>query len=384
MGIAIRAIPGLALTVVACAALGGSSPSAENPPSAAGGPAFTLSAGVVVDPAAPVVYLARPEGEVEAFDPVSARVLWRSDDAARPLFALGDLLLAQREVGPGLPLAILDAATGDLRQRLDVPLPDGLRAAIDETHALRFTVSARAVGGAVVLEWEYLERDDLGVSPPDGRPYARREQGAVRVELGDGTARALAEGEVPAAVAAPLPAPVMRLLAAGELRVPPWRVGDVLAATRQIHEPGEQRLVLDRWRADSGEALPEVTLGEGRPVAVLPAADHRHLMVVTALEIVAESPDRYLWTIHSLETGEMVTSRRASRSAVPFYLVQGRLVFREPAFGRRVDGRWEEWPLRLLAVDPRSGEELWERELRDPAFRGPAPPRLPPGTAGPA
>ena len=27
-------------------------------------------------------------------------------------------------------------------------------------------------GEAVILEWEYLERDDLGVSPPGGRPFA--------------------------------------------------------------------------------------------------------------------------------------------------------------------------------------------------------------------
>ena len=76
----------------------------------------------------------------------------------------------------------------------------------------------------------------------------------------------------------PLPAPVERLVAAGELRGPPWRSGAVLAAAQQLFEPGGARLVVKRWWAESGEALPEVTLAHGRPVAVpfdLPEIERR-------------------------------------------------------------------------------------------------------------
>jgi hypothetical protein len=341
----------------------------------AGGDPFELAAGVVVDPAAPSIYLARPGAGIVALDAVSGKIRWSSDEAARPLIARGGLLVAQRESGAGLPLAILDSADGAVRQRLELPLPEGIRAAVDETLAVRFTISTRGLGERVLLEWDYLARDVLGVSPPGGRPFARHEAGAVGLDLGGGEARVLAGDELPDVVDDALPPAVERLVAAGELRAPPWRTGELLAAARQMHEPGAQRLVLDRWRADTGEALPEVTLREGRPVAALAAADHRHLLVVSPLEVIAEMPERYLWTVHSLATGEAVMSRRAARSAAPFCLLGDMLLYLDPPSGRRVEGGWQERPLRLLALDIESGVELWQREVRDPAFRGPAPPR---------
>lgn len=373
MRIATRAGLSLALVAMACASAGPPAGPAS-PPGAGDADAFELAPGVLVDPAA-AIYLARPAGGVAALDPDSGRTLWSSGEAARPLIAGHGLLVAQRESGSGLPLAILDAADGALRQRLDLPLPEGVRAAVDESLEVRFTASARLIGDRLRIDWDYLERDVLGVTPPGGRPFARHETGAVGLDLADGEARPLAADELPAAVAEALPPPIERRVAAGELRGPLWRTGGLLAAARQIHQPGAQRLVLDRWRADTGEPLPEVTLQRGRPVAVLAAADRRHLMVVSPLEVVAGSAERYLWTIHSLASGEAVTRRRAARSATPFCLLRGLLLHLAPPSGRRVEGGWEETPLRLLALDVESGAELWQRQVRDPAFRGPAPPR---------
>ncbi len=337
--------------------------------------AFELAPGVVVDPAAPRIYLAHPGIGIEALDPATGEPLWSSDEAARPLFAHGGRLLAQRESGGGLPLAILEAEGGGVLRRFEVPLPEGVQAAIDESLERRFRISSRAAGAVVLLEWEFLERDALGVSPPGGRAFARRELGALKIDLATGEARAVERAGQLATGGDPLPSPVERLVASGELAARPWRAGEVLAAVQQLYEPGRSRLVLRRWRVDTGAALPEVTLWEGRPVAVLPSADRRHLLVVSPLGGAASERERYLWTIHSLSTGEAVGSRRAERSATPFCLLASMLIHLEPPAGRRLEGRWVERPLRLRAADLAAGTELWQRPLRDTAFRGPAPPR---------
>lgn len=369
----------LALLATACGSAGPPAASAGDRAKAPAAPSAELVPGIVVDPAAGALYLAVPGGGIEALDAATGRPLWSSEEAARPLLAVGGRLLAQRESGTGLPLALLNAAGGGLLRRFDAPLPVGVRASVDQSLQADFRLAARASGDGAILEWEYLERDPSGTSPPDGRAFARRDLGSLRLDLESG--QAAPPGEDEAAAGEPLPEPVELLVAAGELR-PPWRAGAVLAAAQQLWEPAAGRLVLRRWLATTGEALPEVTLLEGRAVAVLPSADKRHLLVVTTRAGEAAGPEPYLWSLHLLATGEAVLERPAARSATPFVLLAGRLIFVEPPSGRRVEGRWEERPRRLRALEAASGVELWQRPVRDPAFRGPVPPRPQPPSEG--
>ncbi len=357
-------------------------PDAEQPPEGAAvrATAFELAPGVVVSPAEEAVYVARPEGGTEAVQVRSGETLWSSEAAERPLIATGGRLLAQRGRGAGLPLVVLDAADGEALLRIDAPLPQGVHAGFGETLERRFTIAPALLGETAILEWEYLERDALGVSPPGGRAFARRDLGALRVDLLTGRATLEERGGSTTGDSelAPL---VARLMTEGELRSPPWRSGELLAATRQLYGP--DRLVLRRWRAETGKALPEVVLSEGRPVAVLPSPDRRHLLVVRRRDAEAGGGEPYLWTIHSLASGRQLGERPAERSATPFCLLGATLLFPEPPAGRRVQGEWREEPLALRALDIRSGDELWRRPLRDSAFRGPAPPR-PPAPPSPA
>ena len=370
----VSTMTALLLVTVSCASAEGPAPVSDVTDEGQGAVAeagvFELAPGVLIEPPR-TVYLARPEGGIESVDAETGEPSWRSAAAARPLLVRGGRLLAQRESGAGLALAVLDTVDGRSLLELDVPLPEGVVAPLDESLGVSFTLRPRVVDGAAVLEWEYLERDVLGVSPPEGRPFARRELGAVKVDLRSGSAAAVDRKEL-SPVAGILPPSVQGLIAAGELRMGPWRSGGLLAAAQQLYEPRE-RLVLRRWRTGGGEALPEIQLAEGRAVAVLPAADRRHLLVVrrTAEPRAAEP---YLWSIHSLATGEPLEELRSERSAAPFCLLRGRLFYLEPPSAKRTQDGWLELPLRLRALDPDSGEELWQRPVRDPVFRGPVPP----------
>ncbi len=148
----------------------------------------------------------------------------------------------------------------------------------------------------------------------------------------------------------------------------------MLAALVERAESGRHRTVLRRWQAETGAALPEVTLADQRPVARLASADDRHLVLTSALRAGAATSQRYLWSIHSLSTGERLAELEESRSAMPFCVLGNRLLVLSPASGPRVAGAWVEQPPGLRAVDLETGAEVWRRPVRETAYRGPRPP----------
>ena len=135
------------------------------------------------------------------------------------------------------------------------------------------------------------------------------------------------------------------------MRKAPWRIGPILAlAADRVTTEGPQ-VVLRRWDAESGAPLPDVKLFEGRPVARLPSADGRHLLISSLPEESSGAWERYLWSIFSLASGELVAEMRHHRSADRFSILGATLLHLSQPFGRRVGDEWVEEPLKLRAVD---------------------------------
>ncbi len=366
--------PSLALAVVvACAGVSGPTERSTwaEPPETS----VELAAGVVVAGDGAALYLMTPAGEVAAVETATGRSLWTSAAAARPLALAAGRLLVQREApapAGGLALALLDPATGDAAAPLfEAPLPPGVRPLIEQTLEESFELTARRQDADVLLSWSYRYRPVTGVSPPaGGEPVARHERGILRVD----PRAATAVGAPSPAAGEPLPKTVRRALDDNEAARRAWRLADLWAAIEARREPGGARVLsLLRWQAPDWEALPGVRLFEGPAVAHLPSADGRHLMVAAAL---AEPSgwDRFRWSLFSLETAESAGELSSDRSVGPFLVRGGRLVHLAQPWGRRIDGRWVEAPLRVRAVELASGAEIWWRAVRDPAFRGPRPP----------
>src|SRR3954464_6830475 len=93
---------------------------------------FILRHATIVDSAHGAVYVAKPNGTIDAVDVASGRTLWTSADAALPLGADQGLLVAQVEEKPWaterFQIVILDAAGGQKLAEATITLPAGVRA----------------------------------------------------------------------------------------------------------------------------------------------------------------------------------------------------------------------------------------------------------------
>ena len=339
---------------------------------------FELGPGVIIEGHGRVTFVMRPSGGIEAVDAQSGESMWSTNAAAKPLALLGSRLVAQAEATrPGvLPIVVLDTRDADTPALpTEVPLPAEVFAYIDQPLGGSFAAHARADGGEVVVSWNYLEQEVSGMAPAPGTsPVRRRFEGGARVNVATGEIQVLESAPTPASP--PLPPPVEHMVENRELRQPPWRAGRVLATTTEREtENGRRRVVLRRWDAETGEALPEVVLFEGRPRALLPSADSQHVVITSRLE-GAEAPvwERYRWSVYSLASGKVLGELRWHTSATPFCVLDGTLLLMTQPFNRRVEDRNVEQPLALRAVSLDSGAQTWSRPVRDTTYRGPHPP----------
>src|SRR5262245_43772920 len=158
------------------------SPAAAAPLSAVAGgaaDAVVLRPGAVVDPGRGVVYLMRPRGGIDALELSSGRSLWSTQDAAKPLLAAGELLIALAERSrpgaadpaspPRLDVVLLDARDGRPRRTIRVALPDRLWSAVDDGPGRSLKVAATLQrGGGVVVSWLVEETPMKGIAPEAG------------------------------------------------------------------------------------------------------------------------------------------------------------------------------------------------------------------------
>src|SRR5438132_7889666 len=121
---------------------------------------FELRAGVVFDPSRAALYLMNAHGGIDAIDIRSGRLLWTATRAAKPLWVLDYLVIAQLNSDDRvLRMAMLDARrSGSVVRETAVELPQGVRTSIDEGLGISFETSARGSDGAVVVSWRFSRR----------------------------------------------------------------------------------------------------------------------------------------------------------------------------------------------------------------------------------
>lgn len=331
--------------------------------------------GIVVTAERKVAYVMRPGGGIEAVDLASGRPLWQSRHADKPLLLADHRLLAQADdAGTSvLHLVVLDPATGRKIAAADARMPAGVRVAIDEGLDSSFATTAEDAGRDAVVSWRLSERRLAGGLGPGGEhPTLREASGRLRVDLASARSRPV-ESEGAAVPPASLPGEIGRLVSAGALSRPPLRSGTVLAATARGTGDAADCVVLRRWDARTGAALPDARLFCGAFLVQAGSVDGRQLLVVSREE--GGAPDAYTWSLYAVESGERIAHLPSASSAAPFVVVASRLVQQAEPSGRLADGRWVSEPLRLRAVDLQSGAEAWTCPVRDTAYNGPYPAR---------
>jgi hypothetical protein len=339
---------------------------------------FQLCPGVVVDPVRGAAYLMNPQRGIDAIELSSGRLIWSTSAAAKPLVLSDQRLVAQAETAGdahSLRIVVLDTKrAGKAVLEASLPLPPDVSPSINDGLGARFTVDARAGDGVVSIWWSFSQRTVSGMFRPGGTPE-RTQSGAARVDLKTGRveslsaaqARALQRGDSAAGKPPPAPGP-------GIQQSPARRAGDFFIATElKAADPG-WRTILKRWNARSGEPLPEVEVKAGFTVANA-SADGSLVLMFEAAGAAATGLGSYRWSVYSLATGEQVAALRMPLSATAFFIWRSFLVYESPPYGRRVNQKWVEEPRGLQAVDATTGSEVWNRALRETAYRGPFPAR---------
>jgi hypothetical protein len=155
---------------------------------------------------------------------------------------------------------------------------------------------------------------------------------------------------------------------------PPVATGAVLAATELVgsRTSPAARVVLKRWDRSNGTSLADVELLRGPHILEFRSVDEQHLLI--AERVAPGEFEEYEWSVFSLETGERIGKFRHHRSHAQFFVADSTIVFVEPPYSRRESDKIVDHPRQVRAAVLGSGSVIWERELRDTAYRGPFPP----------
>jgi hypothetical protein len=333
-----------------------------------------LGPGVLVDASSGVLYAMAPDGRLEGVEVQSGRVVWRTDRAARPLASRGGRLLAQTETGgPGSDLAVvlLDAVEPGVDGiEVRVPLPGKVDPAIDDGPGRRFLASGRLDGDDAWVTWSFCTTPTSGFDP-GGAGGEECAEGAYRFDPASGEGGAVDPAAARLPPDPPLPEPLARRVEEGRLGGRLWRAGDRIVTTRE-----ERQVWLQRFDAESGEALPEVLLfGGGERVVRYPSADRRHLLASGPGP--SGLPGTWRWALYDLASGEPLGEIVQPAVGARFVVHGTVLVQVAPRQRRRSGEAWLEEPLRLRAVDLETGDVVWTRPLRDPTWWGPMAPADP-------
>jgi hypothetical protein len=298
--------------------------------------------------------------------------------AQKPLLLIENTLIAQavpEGTGNVLRLIFLDTANGGAKKtHIDIELPEGVRASIDDGAGTAFRVDTWAVKDGFAVEWTYSAVPVRGAlqDPTEAQSSERRWEGAARVNLETGGVHPADPGSRPDAKPAP-PADLSRLEKSGDLISPLWLSGDTYAAAARVRQDGSVRTVLKRWRATKGDSLPDITLFTEDYTVQYPSADTRHLLA-SRRNNSADASGRYDWMIFSIATGEQIAELHLDIPAAWFFVIGGSLIHDVPRRAVRVDDTWVGESPKLRAIDMQTGSEQWTWNLRDTAFRGSMPP----------
>lgn len=303
--------------------------------------AFELRPGVIVDLDRRLVYLMSAEGGIDAVDLARGTRAWSTNQAAKPLALAGSLLICQAEFlqgGNELRIVVLDTQQrGKLVVEGTAKLPAGVEGSIDETLNSLFVASVRFSGGVAFVSWTHSKRFVKGTPP--GPPEiagekTQLERASTEPSITSGTLRIdLSTGAMSPAKAEEVPAPA-------PTRPPDLPIGERLAAVS-----GPQFL-----SADGRNVLSTQRIGDDKVW------------------------DKYRWTIYDRRTGERVGTFRTHLSLAPFFLLDSQTIYETGPYVRRTEKGLVEEPLKIRAVDLRTGLELWAWQVRDTTFRGPFPP----------
>jgi hypothetical protein len=316
---------------------------------------FQLTPGVVIDPNRGEAFVMDPAGEIVAVDLASGSEMWRSQKAAKPLTAAGDILVGQAEQpGPANALKIVALDTSKQGQPVTeslVQLPPNVHPMIDQAANRSFTARALPQAGEATLAWEFVERPLRGIAP-----------GPLQVLPGEAPPAPTVMGG-PAAASARLG--VQPTVMRGEVRIN--------LSSGAVSSPAPPSPATMAPSAPTAVDVPSEATIAGVPRPQFLSVDGRHILSSAR---IADDPEweKYLWTLYDHATGARVGAFRAHLRYAPFFVTNSRVIYQTPPYARKQGASLKEEPPQIHAMDLATGSELWSHAVRDTTDRRPRPP----------
>ncbi len=342
---------------------------------------FELTPGVVANVERGVLFAMLPSGGMAELSLADGQALWQTTAAAKPLLVHDGRLLAQAEGRPEmLELRVFDLANRENAPiRIDYRLPGNARSAVDEEMLVTFRVRAVVRDGEPFVIWSYAQNFSR-LQPAYAEQIDAQVRGVLRLDYDARVAfpvdveSVLAEQGVTSAI----PAGVEALVDA------PRAAGDFLAGLELRGTPGATRdALLKRWNLSDLEPADSVPLLTADVRRWVFSTGKRHLLLGSVRRDAA--PDgRFAWTLFSMETGEKLVEIHRPRSGAEYVVHEDKLVYLAEPMRMRVGESLVDLPRSVEAVGLSDGAVTWSHSIRDVAYRGPYPKRLPPQAAGPS
>lgn len=282
--------------------------------------AHLLQRGVLIARETGQVIFMSPDSAIEKVSISSGKTEWISRDGAMPIALDSGRLLAQREGAERgkFAYALIDAGNGKLVSSADAELPATARGLVDDLLGERFELVAAADG----LRWSHQHERVQGAAIADDQDSQGSKRGAATQSSG---AFAI-----------------------------DWSAGSLAPVAEAALK--------------STEALPAEI---GPPSATKPRS-FRSINDTHRLSSERMEDGRYRWVL-SEAAGKRLGETISDASYRPFDVVDGRLLYVTTAKVSMVAGKVEVEMPTLVAVDLRTGQIAWKREIRDTHYRGPFP-----------
>jgi outer membrane protein assembly factor BamB len=288
--------------------------------------AVVVQPGVVVDAARGVAFVMNPEKGIDAIDIASGSTRWTIRAATKPLGLIGGLLVAQVQSARAsntLDLRVLDTEqNGTLVRSARMELPAQVRVSTQETIYGNFLTGTRVDNGNLIVSWEFIPHNMSGMPVPvDTIEALSVRRGALRFNPSTGAVTRLDTRNV---------------------IVPAGARAYKLAARERIQKDSSVQFA----SPDGAYVLASQRVADDRVW------------------------DKYLWTIYQ-RNGTRVGEHRTHAAFAPFAVQGSVLLYVTEPYQLRGE---EPQPMKLRAVDLKTGREIWARQVGDPKFRGPFPP----------
>jgi hypothetical protein len=330
---------------------------------------FEFAQGVIVDALQTVVYMLNSQARIDAVSLSNGEVIATATREALLLY--DDVLLAAAQDRSDT-LSVVGLTTKDLRPKFELELP--LPSRIETGFFYSFYVGARIDGNEIIVQWRSIRRPMRAIPMHEPADVAA---GFARLDPLTGRLIAAAEGEPPAPPTPQfkIPAAVQKLADEGKLASPLCPVDNLVAALQYVEENGKNRMILRRWRKDTGKSMPAASLFDSEFTFRNFSRDCRHLLA-------SKEAEGWVWHIYSTITGKQIAEIHNPLPGPEFFVSGANLIYQSPAGGEETAGRVRIDPPRLVAINLDSGKELWARPIGETAYVGPYPGNPPTGQMG--